>query len=304
LVNAQVEYLEAKHEYEHAKLEYDRQLKLASDNIGSQKELSKLKVEYEHAVIGMKSAEQKLLGYKISKSRLENYEDTTVNIDLQRYYSITSPISGNVVKRNVTVGQFIEPSNDMFYIVNISTVFVDLNVFEKDLTYVSAGQKVALEVSVNPYEVYEGKVTYINKVFDDEKRTVKVRVAINNKREKLLPFMFVSAKIYINQESVLAVPISAIESEGEAKYIFVKTNETKEIKGEHEEGEKHEEGENKHNKTGVVFKKLAVNTGISDDKYVQIFPMEELKQGEEIVIKGTFYLKSELKKGELGEHEH
>jgi cobalt-zinc-cadmium efflux system membrane fusion protein len=54
---------------------------------------------------------------------------------------------------------------------------------------------------------------------------------------------------------------------------------------------------------GIVFKKIPVNTGISDDKHIQIFPFEELKQGAEIVSKGTFYLKSELKKGELG-HEH
>jgi hypothetical protein len=47
-----------------------------------------------------------------------------------------------------------------------------------------------------------------------------------------------------------------------------------------------------------------VNTGISDDKFVQVFPIDELKRGEEIVTKGTFYLKSELKKGELQEHDH
>ena len=327
LVNAQVEYLESKHEYEHTKLEYDRQSKLANDNIGSKKELQKLKAEYEHAIIGMKSAEQKLISYRISKNGLENYEDTTDHKQLQRYYPITAPISGNIVSRLATVGQFVEPTTDMFHIVNTSTVFVDLNIFEKDLPYVSAGQKVTLEVSVNPYEVYEGTVTYVNKVFDDEKRTVKVRVAINNKREKLLPNMFISAKIYIKQESVLAVPISAVETEGENKYIFVKTDEVKEIEhhdeheeGEHKEGEhkedEHKEGEHKEDehkkgehkedehKKGIVFKKIRVNTGISDDKYIQIFPIDELKEGEMIVTKGTFYLKSELKKDELGEDEH
>ncbi len=306
LINAQVEYLEAKHEYEHAKIEYERQLKLSSDNIGSKKELSKLKADYEHAVVGMKSAEQKLLNYKVSKSRLDNYEDTTVHTELQRYYPIVSPISGNVVSRKITIGQFVETTTDMFHIVNTSTVFVDLNVFEQDLPYVSAGQKVTLEVSVDPYEVYEGTVTFVNKIFDDEKRTVKVRVGINNKREKLLPNMFVSAKIYVKQESVLAVPISAIETEGENKYIFVKTDEIKEIEehDEHVEGEQKEDKKEDATKKGIVFKKIRVNTGISDDKFIQVFPIDEMKKGEEIVTKGTFYLKSELKKGELGEHEH
>lgn len=316
LIDMQVEYLRAKNEYEFAKKEYERQLKLSNDNIGSKKTLSELETQYKKALADYKTLEEKLSSYKISKNRFNNlYEDTVAN--LQRYYTISAPISGNIVERNVTIGQYVEPSSDMFHIVNTSTVFVDLNVFEKDLPYVSAGQKVTLDVNVDPYEVYEGVVTYVNKVFDDAKRTVSVRVAINNKREKLLPNMFVSAKIYIKQESVLAVPISAIETEGESKYIFVKTDEIKEIEqhDEHEEGE-HKEDEKKEpehtedkekageHEKGIVFKKVIVNIGISDDKYIQVFPIEELKEGEMIVTKGTFYLKSELKKGELGEHEH
>ena len=302
LTNVQVDYINAKNEYEYAKREYERQLKLSSDNIGSKKTLNELETNYKKALADYKTLEEKLSVYKISKNRFDNiYEDTVAN--LQRYYTITAPISGNIVKRNLTVGQFVEPSNDLFNIVNISTVFVDLNIFEQDLQYVSAGQKVSLEVSVNPYEVYEGHVIYVNKIFDDEKRTVKVRVAINNKREKLLPFMFVSAKIYINDQSVLAVPLSALETEGESKFIFVKTDETKEITKEHniEESGDNQEKEDKFN--AIVFKKVLVNTGISDDKYVQVFPLEKLDQDNEIVSKGTFYLKSEMKKDELGEHD-
>ncbi|KXK51177.1 MAG: membrane-fusion protein [Chlorobi bacterium OLB5] len=312
LIDVQVEYINSKNEYEYSKREYERQLKLNSDNIGSKKTLNEFESKYKKALADYKTLEEKLSSYKISKNRFDNiYEDTVAN--LQRYYSITAPISGNVIERNVSVGQYVEPSADMFHIINTATVFVDLNVFEQDLPYVSAGQKVILDVSVDPYQVYEGQIVFVNKVFDDEKRTVKVRVAINNKNEKLLPNMFVSAKIYIKQESVLAVPISAIETEGESKYIFVKTREVKEI----EEHDEHTEGENPEGETkepentehkhemAVVFKKVIVNTGISDDKFIQIFPIDELKSGEEIVIKGTFYLKSEMKKGELNdEHGH
>lgn len=311
LIDIQVEYINSKNEYEYSKREYERQLKLNRDNIGSQKTLNELESKYKKSLADYKTLEEKLSSYKISKNRFDNiYEDTVAN--LQRYYSITAPISGSVIERNVSVGQYVEPSGDIFHIINTSTVFVDLNVFEQDLSYVSAGQKVILDVSVDPYEVYEGQIVFVSKVFDDVKRTVKVRVAIKNKREKLLPNMFVSAKIYVKQESVLAVPISAIETDGDSKYIFIKTNEVKEIEehdehtvGEHNEGE-NKETENKENKhkMAVVFKKVIVNTGISDDKFIQIFPLEELKEGEYIVTKGTFYLKSELKKGELGEHEH
>lgn len=302
LIDVQVEYINAKNEYEFSKREYERQLTLSGDNIGSKKILSELESRYKKSLADYKTLEEKLGSYKISKNRFDRiYDDTVAN--LQKYYTITAPISGSIIERNVSVGQYVEPSGDMFHIVNTSTVFVDLNVFEKDIPYVSAGQRVSLGVSVDPYEAYEGEIVFVNKVFDDAKRTVKVRVAINNKREKLMPNMFVSAKIYIKQESVLAVPISAIESDGETKYIFVNTGEAGEIESDKHEHENEEHTEGEHKK-GIVFKKVIVNIGISDDKFVQVFPLEELPEGTLVVTKGTFYLKSELKKGELGEHEH
>lgn len=319
LIDIQVEYINAKNEYEYAKKEYERQLKLSNDNIGSKKTLNELETNYKKALAGYKTLEEKLSAYRISGKRYERlYEDSVAN--LQRYYSVTAPISGNIVKRNVTVGQYVEPSGDMFHIVNNSTVFADLNVFEKDLPFISPGQKVSLEVSVNPYEVYEGTIAFINKVFDDEKRTVKVRVAINNSREKLLPNMFVQAKIYIKHQSVLAVPVSAIEAEGENKFIFVKTTEVRKIDPHSENGndnhdineeistkENHTENSEGNDKQeiGIVFRKIRVNTGISDDKFVQILPIDEIGQNEEIVVNGSYYLKSELNKGELNdEHGH
>ncbi len=303
LINVQVEYINAKNEYEYSKLEYERQLKLSKDNIGSKKTLAEFETKYKNSFANYKTLEEKLASYKISKQRFNNiYEDSSAN--LQRYYTLTSPISGNVVKRMVTVGQYVEPSIDMFHIVNTSTVYVDLSIFEKDLPLISIGQKVKLEVSVSPYEVYESEISYINNVFDDKNRTVRARVAINNKNGKLLPFMFITAKIYVIANSVLAVPISALETEGENKFIFIRTNETKEIESHSEHYEDKEENENIMKKeSGIVFKKVIVNTGISDDRFVEIFPINELKSGDEIVVNGTFYLKSELKKGELEGHD-
>ena len=66
---------------------------------------------------------------------------------------------------------------------------------------------------------------------------------------------------------------------------------------------KHEENEADSPKSGIVFKKVIVNTGISDEKYVEIFPIDEISENEDVVSKGTFYLKSELKKSELSGHE-
>lgn len=319
LINVQIDYINAKNQFEFSKQEYERQQKLRSDDIGSKKNFAEIELNYKRALANYKTLEEKLTSYKISKSRFDNiYVDTVA--DLQRNYSITAPISGNVVARMITIGQYVEPSTDMFHIVNTSTVFVDLSIFEKDLAYVKVGQKVIIETGSNPDKSYEGKVSFINKIFDDKNRTVKVRVTINNKSQELYPFMFVTAKIYVSDANLLAAPISAIESEGENKYIFVKTDEKRKIEthGEHsnedehkegeehvhEDGDEHKDGDEHSGEEGIVFKKIQINTGISDDKFVEIFPFEEIKEGSEVISKGTFYLKSELKKEELGEHEH
>ena len=108
IINVQVDYINSKNDYEFAKQEYNRQQKLSSDNIGSKKNLAELESIYRKALANYKTNEEKLESYKISKNRFDNiYPDTAAN--LQKTYSITAPISGYVVSRMVTAGQYVEP---------------------------------------------------------------------------------------------------------------------------------------------------------------------------------------------------
>jgi len=302
LVSIQTDYISAKNEVEYTKQELDRQKRIS--DITSKKTIAELEANYKRAVTNMRSLEQRLSSYKINKNRFDNLaEDTTVNV--QRFYSIVSPISGNVVSKMITIGQFVEPSTEMFHVVNTSTVYVDLNIFEKDLSRISKGQKVKIETSTYGDEVFEGNIANINSIFDDASRTVKVRVLIKNKDNKLLPNMFVTAKILIEENNVKAVSKSSLIEEGESKYIFVRTNE----KSEHEHKEdEHKDGKNKEeehkSEDNIVFKKINVRTGVEDDKYIEIFPIDNIDEDNEVVTVGAFYLRSEMKKDELGEHDH
>jgi len=305
MINVQVEYINAKNEYEYAKQEYDRQKKLNNDNIGSKKNLAEFETIYKRTLANYKTLEEKLTSYKISKNRFDNiYTDTVA--DLQRNFAITTPISGNIVSRMITIGQYVEPSLDMFHIVNTSSVYVDLSIFEKDLPYVQVGQKVDIKIGSNTDDKHQGKISFISNIFDDKNRTVKVRVAADNRSRKLYPFMFVTAKIYINEISVPSIPVSSVESEGESKYIFIKTGEKRKIENHdgHNEESHSEEAHNEEEEERIVFRKYQINTGMSDDRFTEIFLSDGLKHGDEIVSKGTFYLRSELKKEDLGGHEH
>jgi cobalt-zinc-cadmium efflux system membrane fusion protein len=306
LVSIQTDYITSKNEAEYAKQELDRQKRIS--DITSKKTIAELEANYKRALTNMRSLEQRLTSYKINKDRFDNVgEDTTVNV--QRYYSITSPISGNVVSRMITVGQYIDASTEMFHIVNTSTVYVDLNIFEKDLAKISKGQKVKIETSTYADEVFEGSIDNINSIFDDASRTVKVRVLIKNKGNKLLPNMFVTAKILVDESNVKAVPKTALVEEGEEKFIFLRTDEkhTGKHEGHNHADKEHKEDEHdsEHKEEGgIIFKKILVRTGVEDDKFIEIFPMQTLESEDKVVTSGAFYLRSELKKEELGGHDH
>ncbi|MBN8568043.1 MAG: efflux RND transporter periplasmic adaptor subunit [Ignavibacteria bacterium] len=304
LVGVQSDYITAKNELEYAKQELDRQKKIS--DLTSKKTLAELEANYKRALTNVRSIEQRLSSYKINKNNLDNVlSDSTASV--QRYYSIVAPISGNIVQRTISVGQFVEPSTEMFHIVNTSSVIVDLNIFEKDLSKISKGQKVQIETSTYAGEVFTGTIANINTVFDDASRTVKVRVLIQNKANKLLPNMFVTAKILVEEGNVKAVPKSALIEEGEEKYIFVKTDRHEHSikeKEEHKESKKEEENHTNEHSEGTIFKKIMVRVGIEDDTFIEIFPITEFDEDNEVVTEGTFFLRSESKKDELGEHDH
>ena len=305
LVGIQTDYITAKNEMEFTKQELDRQKRIS--DLSSQKTLAELEANYKRALTNYRSIEQRMTSYKINKNSLDKFMDDSSG-SVQRYYAIIAPISGNVVQRTISVGQFVEPSTEMFHIVNTSSVMVDLNIFEKDLSKISKGQRVLIETSTYPNKVFEGSIANINSVFDDASRTVKVRVQIQNKNNKLLPNMFVTAKILIDEGNALAVPKSALVEEGEEKYILVKSDEHEHSEHKDEHGHNnHTDGKehgDKHDAKGIVFKKILVRTGIEDEKYIEIFPVDSFDADSEIVTEGTFFLRSELKKGELGEHDH
>ena len=282
-------------------------MNLRESNIGSEKELAHLRAEYEHALVELRASEQRLESYRISKDR---FDDTTINV--QRYFYITAPISGKLVNRMITVGQYVDPSMDMFYIVNTSTVMVDINVFEEDLGKINVGQRVDIFSDSYPGEVFEGKISVINNVFDDQSRTVRVRVVIDNKNGRLLPNMFITARIYVKEGFVAAVPKSAIKEEGEEKFVYVKMPGIKKLDEmhsdeegdhDHDEEEHDHEGDEHKEMSGIVFKKVQVRTGIEDDNYIEVIFLEDTGS-REVVSKGVFYLKSEMQKGALEHHNH
>ncbi len=192
-------------------------------------------------------------------------------------YEVKSLINGTVIEMHLTVGEVINDASHDFLIAELSKVWANLNVYQKDLPYVKIGSK-AIITAGSGIEETEGVISYLSPVVDEHTRTATARVVLNNPDGRWRPGLFVSATVVKEETDVaIIVPKTAIESFEDRTVVFIKTDEG--------------------------FKPQPVSIGRSNTHYVEI--IVGLQAGQEYVSKGGFTLKAELQKGQLsGGHGH
>jgi len=136
---------------------------------------------------------------------------------------IVSPIAGTVIERHVTEGQFVQPdSMPLMVVANLSTVWVVGDVAERDLRFVSVGDRAAIAAAAFPGESFEGRVDYISDAIDPATRTAKVRVTVANRDSRLKPEMYASIDLgLMSEERALTVPARATFTESGRTWIYV-----------------------------------------------------------------------------------
>ncbi len=129
---------------------------------------------------------------------------------------VKAPIGGMVVEQDVSAGQLIQPgSTQCFMISDISTVWVLVNVYQKDLPYVRAGDTVEIQTETYP-EVFHGRIAYVAASLDPSTRTLQARIETNNPGEKLKKDMYVVATVNAgNIHSAIALPDAAVLRDSE-----------------------------------------------------------------------------------------
>ncbi|MBE9003831.1 efflux RND transporter periplasmic adaptor subunit [Fortiea sp. LEGE XX443] len=138
--------------------------------------------------------------------------------------TVTSPISGKVADREVTIGQsFEDAGGKLMTIVNDSRVFATANIYEKDLGKVGTGQPLRMKVASVPNQTFTGRITRIGSVVAGETRVVPVQAEINNARGQLKPGMFAELEVLTDQKSpaILAIPSSAVVDANNKKLVYV-----------------------------------------------------------------------------------
>lgn len=131
-----------------------------------------------------------LLG--LTKRQIQDIENRKTVTDRLTIYS---PISGIVIHRNATEGMYVETGTRVYTVADLTHLWVNLEAYESDLSWLRFGQRVEFSVEAYPGETFSGQVSFIDPVLNPNSRTVRIRVNVRNKDARLKPDMFVRAVV-------------------------------------------------------------------------------------------------------------
>jgi len=167
----------------------------------------------------LESARTKLKFYDISDAQIAELEKTR---SATKTLTITAPIAGFVVEKNVVVGQMVDAGMKLYRLADIGVVWVYAQVYEQDLPAIQLGQEATMTLSYLPDRKFRGRVTYIYPTVDEKTRTARVRMEFHNPGYFLKPGMFATVDLVADiAPSVLLVPDSAVLRSGQKNTVFI-----------------------------------------------------------------------------------
>ncbi len=238
------------------------------------RELQQAQVDEKHAREDLDRAKQAVAA---ARTRLQSLHFSDAEINslevgknvLRREVPLIAPISGTIIERKAGLGQVVQPGGEaLFQIANLSTVWVNAEIYEDQLSRLRLGLPALVETPAYPNEHFSARIDQIGSVVDADKRTVAVRCVLQNAGGKLKPGMFVDVSLGgVSNLDAITVPSTAVVTEGDKRVIYIETSpgryEKREVTLGNEQGEA-----------------IVVKTG--------------LKEGEKVVVKGGLLIEAEV----------
>jgi cobalt-zinc-cadmium efflux system membrane fusion protein len=241
---------------------------LVEKKIAARKDILLAETDFKTAQTELHTDEERLSLYGISISELKEEGHK------RPLLPVRSPIGGTITEKHAIVGELSDPSKSLYTVADLSNVWVMVDINEKDLAKVHKGQAAIVTIGAFPDLKLKGRITYIADLVDQATRTVKARIEVANPGRKMKPEMFATVELALAGDApqVLAVPEDALQELDGKKVVFVAENEAE-------------------------FVARQIQAGRGAGGMIEI--VSGLKEGERYAIKGSFILKSELKKAEM-----
>ena len=210
----------------------------------------------------VRSSERYLLNKGVSETQLQEIERTR---SIATRIEVRAPASGYVLERHFDLGQWFGPNTALFVLADLSTVWVLADAFDTDTPHLPAGGEVTIRVPGRE-AAHAGRVSRVPPRFDADRRTLEVRLEVDNPRLELVPGMLVDVEREVEVPDALSVPASAILDTGLRRRVFVEVG-------------------------AGLFEPREVTTGAVLGERVLI--ESGIEPGERIVVSGNFLLDSE-----------
>jgi RND family efflux transporter MFP subunit len=211
------------------------------------------------------ASRNRLLYWDLDESFVKQLETSGVT---QKTVTISSPATGVVIKKNAFEGHYVKTGLHQYEIADLSTVWVDVDIYEYELPWVHKGMSAEMELAYIPGKIFKGEVLFVYPYLDMKTRTAKLRLSFTNFELELKPGMYANVNLEAKStESTLVIPQEAIIDSGVRKVVFIALP-----KGR--------------------FQAKEVRVGVEGNDY-EIQILEGLSEGDNIVLSGQFLLDSE-----------
>jgi Cu(I)/Ag(I) efflux system membrane fusion protein len=168
----------------------------------------------------VESARRRLRYWDVPEEEIARIESTGFP---QKTVTLRAPAGGAVIEKNVVVGSRIMPGMDLYTIADLSRVWLEVEVFEKDLSLVRLGQHAVVLFDAYPGEEFDGLVAYVYPTVSIEARTGRVRLELANPGLRLRPGMYASVELHLaGPQEALLVPRGAVLQTGERSVVFTR----------------------------------------------------------------------------------
>lgn len=253
---------QARSEVSLAQADFDRYERLYKEQIVPQKEWLRARSQLEKSQSALRAASEKL--QMLGTSTADAQSST---------FPVSAPFAGIVIDKKAVLGELAEPKDMLFAVADLSTVWIEANLFERDLGRVKLGSDAIVTVSAYPNETFRGKLKYISNTMDKETRTARARIEVPNPGEKLKLEMFATAVLQTETTTkALIVPSDAVVIIDNRPSVYV----------EHTGG----------------FEARGVELG--DKLRGRVVLKSGVKPGDLVVVGGAYELKARQLKSQLG----
>lgn len=259
------DFYKAMADHELAKLNSEREAQLFENGVGARKNSLAAEAALTVAEATLNATEKKLHVLGFTEEDIATLVDTH---QINPTISLFAPLAGKIIGNTAVLGGMVDESTEILTIMDPSLLWVDAEIYEKDIARIRTGQDVALTVPAYPGQVFRGSVTYISDVLNEDTRTITVRTEVPNAGERLKPGMFADVSIELEHNgSVITVPVEAVLDDQGEHLLFVRTGSDR-------------------------FQPRHVTVGIMEGGFIEI--VDGLEVGEAVVTRGNFQLKSKL----------